>query len=200
MNLRQRVAAFSLADTLGGMQTRLHLRLPAVLAFAAAALSLGACSSATGVHVAWFSPVPAKAAATAEVAAAEAVASVFDNELDHSRWKAAGEPQTGHASWYGVACNGGTHTASMERLRDTDLTAAHKTLPMGTMVQVKNLDNGRSVIVRINDRGPYIKGRIIDVTPAAADALGMRRSGVAECRIQVIEPVNEDGGEAVAAN
>jgi rare lipoprotein A len=63
-------------------------------------------------------------------------------------------------------------TASGERLIPTNLTGAHRTLPFGTKVQLTNRRNGRSVVVRINDRGPFIRGRIIDVTPAAAHALG----------------------------
>jgi rare lipoprotein A len=64
-------------------------------------------------------------------------------------------------------------TASGEMLRVGALTAAHRTLPFGTMVRVTNLKNGRSVVVRINDRGPYVRGRIIDLTPAGAHAIGM---------------------------
>ena len=63
------------------------------------------------------------------------------------------------------------------------LIAAHKTLPFGTQVKVVNLDNGRSAIVKIVDRGPFIKGRIIDVSPSAADALGFRREGVARVKL-----------------
>ena len=80
--------------------------------------------------------------------------------------------QEGKASWYCVRSNGGTHTSSGETLRDYAMTAAHKTLPMGTKVRVTNKNNGRSVVVRINDRGPYIKRRIIDVTKGAAQKLG----------------------------
>jgi rare lipoprotein A len=95
--------------------------------------------------------------------------------------------QVGKASWYSIRCNGGTKTASGERLRDTALTAAHKTLPMGTKVRVTNERNGKSVVVRINDRGPYIRGRIIDVTKGAAVQLGMIRSGVVPVKVEVLE-------------
>jgi rare lipoprotein A len=64
------------------------------------------------------------------------------------------------------------------------LIAAHKTLPFGTRVKVFNLDNGRSAIVRIVDRGPFIRGRIIDVSPAAANALGFRQAGLAHVRLE----------------
>ncbi|HUF64291.1 MAG TPA: septal ring lytic transglycosylase RlpA family protein [Verrucomicrobiales bacterium] len=96
--------------------------------------------------------------------------------------------QMGKASWYSIRCNGGTQTASGERLRDMAMTAAHKSLPMGTKVRVTNERNGKSVIVRINDRGPYIRGRIIDVTKGAALKLEMVKSGVAPVKVEVLEP------------
>lgn len=82
--------------------------------------------------------------------------------------------ETGIASVYGYH---GGKTASGERANPDHLTAAHKSLPFGTMVQVTNKKNGRTVMVRINDRGPFVRGRIIDLTPAAASQLGL--SGVA---------------------
>jgi len=82
--------------------------------------------------------------------------------------------QSGIASVYGTESG---KTASGEPARPSGLTAAHRTLPMGSHVRVTNKNNGRSVVVRINDRGPYIGGRIIDLTPAAAHALGF--SGLA---------------------
>ena len=77
----------------------------------------------------------------------------------------------GLASSYGSGS--GSETASGERFNADELTAAHRTLPFGTRVRVTNHSNGRSVVVRINDRGPFVRGRVIDVTPAAAHALGM---------------------------
>jgi rare lipoprotein A len=77
----------------------------------------------------------------------------------------------------------GGHTASGERLNVSGLTAAHRTLPFGTMVRVTNRRNGRSVVVRINDRGPFTRGRVIDITPAAARALGF--SGVAPVTLSI---------------
>ena len=76
--------------------------------------------------------------------------------------------QSGIASVYSE----GSHTASGERLVPSALTAAHRTLPFGTMVQVTNTDNGRSITVRINDRGPFLRGRVIDLAPADASQLG----------------------------
>lgn len=78
--------------------------------------------------------------------------------------------EEGIASYYSTA--EGTQTASGRRLRNSDLTAAHRSLPFGTRVRVTNKRNGRSVIVTITDRGPFIRGRIIDLTPAGRSALG----------------------------
>jgi rare lipoprotein A len=91
----------------------------------------------------------------------------------------------GRASWYGKEQHGGP-TASGERFDMYALTAAHRTLPMGTRVRVTNLRNGKSVVVRINDRGPYGRGRIIDVSWAAARALGMLEAGVVPARVEVL--------------
>jgi rare lipoprotein A len=77
--------------------------------------------------------------------------------------------QSGIASVYAYS---GQRTANGERAQPSGLTAAHRTLPFGTHVRVTNKSNGRSVVVRINDRGPFVRGRIIDLTPAAARALG----------------------------
>ena len=87
--------------------------------------------------------------------------------------------ESGVASVYAYS---GQCTASGERARSDGLTAAHRTLPFGTRVRVTNKSNGRSVVVRINDRGPFVRGRIIDLTPAAAQALGF--SGLAHVTIQ----------------
>src|SRR3954468_20578547 len=80
--------------------------------------------------------------------------------------------QTGAASWYGPGFHG-KKTANGERFNTHDLTAAHKTLPFGTKVRVTNERTGQSVVVRINDRGPYAHGRVIDLSTAAAEAVGI---------------------------
>lgn len=85
----------------------------------------------------------------------------------------------GSASWYAMT----SRTASGERANPNAMTAAHRSLPFGTRVTVENLRNRRKVTVRINDRGPFIRGRIIDVSKAAAHKLGMVRSGTARVRI-----------------
>ena len=91
--------------------------------------------------------------------------------------------QCGKAAWYDL----GGQTASGEASSGSGMTAAHRTLPFGTKVRVENLDNGRSVIVRVNDRGPFVGGRVIDVTRAAAEELGMVRSGIAKVRVSTLD-------------
>ena len=120
-------------------------------------------------------------------------ANVSKNATGRTEWKVKAVQQ-GKASWYGIRCNGGTATASGERLSNSAATAAHKTLPMGTKVRVVNLDNGKSEIVKINDRGPYIHGRIIDVTEGVAKRLGFYSRGIVHVKVEVLEkPQIEDG-------
>ena len=83
-----------------------------------------------------------------------------------------GGGQTGYASWYGPGFQG-RRTANGERFNAFGYTAAHRSLPLGCQVLVTNRDNGRSVVVRINDRGPYVGGRVIDLSYASARAIGM---------------------------
>jgi rare lipoprotein A len=97
----------------------------------------------------------------------------------------SGEPasaEVGRASWYALT----SKTASGERCDPNAMTAAHPSLPFGTKVKVENLRNGRSVVVRINDRGPFVGGRIIDVTRAVAERLGFRAAGTAKVRLTVV--------------
>jgi len=94
--------------------------------------------------------------------------------------------QTGVASWYGPGFHGNA-TASGDIYNQTDLTAAHQTLPLGTRVMVTNLENGSSTQVMINDRGPFAKGRIIDLSYAAAQSINMVGPGTALVRIDVID-------------
>ena len=91
----------------------------------------------------------------------------------------------GMASWYGKRFHG-RQTASGDVFDMNALTAAHPSLPFGTRVRVTNLDNGRSVIVKINDRGPFVKRRIIDVSRRAAEELGFVRDGITQVRVEVI--------------
>lgn len=100
--------------------------------------------------------------------------------------EAARELERGRASWYGPRFHG-RRTASGERYDMHALTAAHKTLPFGTLVRVRSLVTGHEVEVRINDRGPFSPGRVIDVSRAAAEALGMMGLGVKDVLLMVPE-------------
>lgn len=102
--------------------------------------------------------------------------------------------QTGIASWYGP----GFHTkvtANGEAYNENELTAAHQTLPMPSLVRVTNLENGRSIVVRINDRGPFVAGRIIDMSRRGAQLLGFDQKGTAKVRVEVLA----DESRAIAA-
>ena len=91
----------------------------------------------------------------------------------------------GMASYYGNEL-AGNRTASGERFDPRGLTAAHRSLPFGSMVRVTNVSNGDSVIVRINDRGPFSRGRVIDISHAAAKEIGMHRSGTARVKLALL--------------
>lgn len=100
---------------------------------------------------------------------------------DHARYE-----ERGLASWYGKRHHG-RRTASGQRFDMNALTAAHRTLPFGTRVEVTNLANGRAVVLVINDRGPFVKGRMLDVSRRAAADLGFLRKGLARVRVRVLE-------------
>ena len=103
-----------------------------------------------------------------------------------SAGQAAGEfPAYGKASWYG-SYHHGKKTASGEKFDMHELTAAHKFLPFGTLLKVVNLKNGKEVIVMINDRGPFSKKRIIDLSRAAAEKIGLIERGTARVRVDVL--------------
>jgi len=93
--------------------------------------------------------------------------------------------ETGIASWYGPDFHG-KYTANGEIFDQNDVTAAHRTLPMPSFVRVTNLDNGRSLVVRVNDRGPFAHGRIIDVSRRAAELLGMTGTGTARVKVEIM--------------
>jgi rare lipoprotein A len=106
------------------------------------------------------------------------VASVVERPKASTR-----DASTGLASFY----RHGTKTASGERFDATQLTAAHPTLPFGTRLRVTNVTNGQSVTVRVNDRGPFIPGRIVDVSHSAAEALGMTGAGITKVKLDVVQ-------------
>jgi rare lipoprotein A len=103
--------------------------------------------------------------------------------------------EVGVASWYGQEFHG-RPTSSREVFNMNDMTAAHRTLPFGTHVMVTNLENDRSVVVRINDRGPFIRGRIIDLSYAAARVLGLIGPGTARVRLENLGGFRETASES----
>ena len=103
----------------------------------------------------------------------------------------------GTASWYGREF-GGNSTANGERFNPRRLTAAHTTLPMPVLVRVTNLDNNRSIVLRVNDRGPFVSGRILDVSEAAAEELGFRTQGTARVRVEYVG--RADGQDSLVAS
>ena len=116
----------------------------------------------------------------------------YDPLLDHQ-----GFVQTGTASWYGEKFHG-RKTSNGETYNMYDMTAAHKTLPLGVSVRVTQLDTGRSVVVRVNDRGPFVKGRIIDLSYAAAKDLGIVGAGTGPVRVEALGYREQAAGGAVA--
>lgn len=109
------------------------------------------------------------------------------------RATSAGYRERGIASWYGAKFHG-RRTSSGERYDMYAMTAAHKTLPIPTYVEVTNLRNGRRVVVRVNDRGPFLEGRIIDLSYAAAARLGMLESGTAPVEVRALPPYQRRPG------
>src|ERR1700689_2261494 len=105
--------------------------------------------------------------------------------------------QVGTASWYGTEFQG-KQTASGEPFDMLDFTAAHPSLPLGTMVKVTNLRNGKQVVVRVNDRGPVVDGRIIDLSYNAARALGFEQRGLQTVRLDIYHPATVAELESVA--
>lgn len=97
--------------------------------------------------------------------------------------------ELGIASYYANKFHG-RKTASGERFSQDSLTAAHRTLPMGTVVRVTNIANDKSVFVRVNDRGPFVPGRLIDLSAAAADSLGFIHRGTTKVRVEVWDQAN----------
>ncbi len=116
----------------------------------------------------------------------------------HVMDSSAGFKQRGIASWYGTKFHG-RRTSSGEIYNMHAMTAAHKTLPIPVHVHVRNLDNGRTAVVRVNDRGPFIPGRIIDLSFAAAKKLGVTLPGTANVEITVVEPGQTSPTQVVRA-
>jgi len=100
-----------------------------------------------------------------------------------------GQREIGVAAWYG-GHHIGRRTASGDRLDAVHLTAAHRSLPLRSLVRVTNLSNGRSVVARINDRGPVSRSLLIDVSPSVADELDMKRAGIVKVSVEPVAPVS----------
>ncbi len=175
----------------------LVLRRIRLLLFALALLPLsdaratGATASAQGsarpVKAARLKAAEAKKAAeTKKAAAAKSRADAREaaRAAREAREAQAGRSR-GKASWYGPKFHG-KETASGEKFDRNGLTAAHRDLPFGTRVRVTNTHNGRAIIVRINDRGPYSRGRLIDLSEGAARKIGMMRAGTARVLVEVL--------------
>ena len=113
---------------------------------------------------------------------AKSIATAVAIALSITAFHGEAAAQTGRASWYSLT----SMTASGERCDPSKLTAAHPSLPFGTKVKVENPKNGKSVVVRINDRGPFVGGRIIDLTKAAAARLDFVGAGTAKVRLTVL--------------
>jgi rare lipoprotein A len=145
------------------------------------AASLAACAqSPVGRQKAEFSGASRQAA----VERPHRIAALHPRPISHSRVPDGEAKQTashGLASFYSD-----TETASGERFDKNELTAAHPTLPFGTKLRVTDVSSGRFVTVRVNDRGPYVRGRVVDISPSAAEALGMVDKGIANVRLDVV--------------
>jgi rare lipoprotein A len=98
--------------------------------------------------------------------------------------------RVGYATWYGP--ESGNQTANGERFQPDGISAAHTTLPLPSYVEVTALDTGRRIVVRVNDRGPFARGRLIDLSRGAAEELGIKAQGVAAVRVRVVEPAERD--------
>jgi rare lipoprotein A (peptidoglycan hydrolase) len=133
-----------------------------------------------------FVPAPARATAGTAIAADAARGQLLEPDL-------SGYDRTGVASWYGGRFHGRV-TAVGEIFDRTDLTAAHPSLPLPSYVRVTNLENDRSIVLRVNDRGPYSGGRLLDVSEQAAELLAFRHHGSTKVRVQYVSraPRNTD--------
>jgi rare lipoprotein A len=163
---------------------RLHLLRAAALLIAGSAAATPAL--AAGDSTGRDHPLAIREAGTAPSWDENFLRQILPAPIAQGQLLASAGASTGQASWYGPGFYG-NRTASGEVLRPGTFTAAHRTLPFGTRVRVTNLWNGRSTVVRINDRGPFHGGRIIDLAHGAAQHLGLTASGIADVRIEVLQ-------------
>lgn len=148
-----------------------------------AALTWPASATEPGANIAAIS---AAAAAEVNIDSLYTAKASEELEADTSYAMAIAAPQTiaGRVSWYGPGFHG-RRTANGERFNKHEMTAAHKTLPFGTLVRVVNEKNGHSVLVRINDRGPYCGGRVLDLSEGAAGQIGIKGSGTGSVKLEI---------------
>ena len=159
------------------------MRSSAPLCLTLAALALAACTSAPR-------PAPSGYQVREGEASAAGVYKIGKPYQIHGVWYYPqvdySYDETGIASWYGADYHGRL-TANGEALNPEEVTAAHRTLPMPSLVKVTNLDNGRIILVRINDRGPFVPGRILDLSKKAAELLDIDLKGTARVRVQIMQ-------------
>ena len=181
-----------------GMRLKECLRIPAVIV---AAAMLAACAQSSVVHDGRtsFQTVPRAPAGSGRIAVARPATPYVGSARKHhvpSRTRyALGAKGRGNVNGRGDKKLRGvasfyrhdSKTASGEKFDPSELTAAHRTLPFGTRLRVTNLANGRSVTVRVNDRGPFVRGRTVDVSSSAAEALQMTERGVAKVKLDVVQ-------------
>lgn len=167
------------------MDESLISRLLRAGALAAAAASLAACATVQPRYA--YDPAPRKP--VDRQARAEPGQKIGKPYQVKGRWYVPrADPdynEVGLASWYGAA-HQGKPTANGERFDRFEVSAAHKTLPLPSVVEVTNLENGKRLRVRINDRGPFVDGRIIDLSQEAAKKLGFEKQGVARVRVRYV--------------
>ena len=163
---------------------RQAIRIATMLALGALVTSSGMAQTTTSAFAAAFADMPAPVPATAPQQGAVDVTEVMAAPPAEPAFEApTAVLGTGVASYYADQFNG-RRTANGERFSNSDYTAAHRTLPFGTRVRVTNPANGASVVVRINDRGPFTRGRMIDLSRAAAQDLGLIQRGHGTVRLE----------------
>jgi rare lipoprotein A len=156
--------------------------IPQLLAITLAAASLAACANTAVSERSDWRSAPRHTAVAYHHVPSQPVSVVRRHEPMPSQDDVA-SAASGVASFYTES----TKTANGETFNTHELTAAHPSLPFGTKLRVTNVTNGQSVTVRVNDRGPYVPGRVVDVSYAAADALGMVKRGVAKVKLDVVQ-------------
>ncbi len=179
------------ATRVGTCEKMIHWNFKHAAACAAVVLGLGACAQpepsvpkrASGGDVSWSTTPGAPVTGTSgiyKIGSPYRIAGTWYYPKEDPDYR-----ETGIASWYGPGFNGRV-TANGEVYNQNDLTAAHRTLPMPSIVRVTNLDTGRSIKVRINDRGPFARSRIIDLTRRGAELLGFVREGTAKVLVEIV--------------